>query len=141
MNNYLEKKIGFYNFLYDFESSKDLIELFANRLEVNYEIDKFLLSIIVVRIKEGELFSEVNNMIELLKKHARFDELKYKIRRLKSEVASGKSKYITEIIQSSIEEREKEMCEIEEKYIKPIDLVQERKRLVKQLCFKRFQPF
>ncbi|APR98609.1 hypothetical protein [Wolbachia endosymbiont of Folsomia candida] len=72
-------------------------------------------------------------MIELLTKYERFEELEYKIRRLKSELESGKSKYSTEVIQASIKEREKEMFEIEEKYIKPVNLVDERQRLVKQL--------
>lgn len=133
MKNYLKKKIGFYSFLCDFKFDKDPIELFANRPEANHEIDKFLLSMIMEKIEEEELLYEINGMIERLKKYEKFDEFEYKVRRLKSELESGEGKYSTEVIQSSIEEREKEMEEIKEKYIKPIDLVDERVRLVKQL--------
>ncbi|APR97848.1 hypothetical protein [Wolbachia endosymbiont of Folsomia candida] len=137
MKNYLEKKIRFCSFLCNFKFDKDPIELFANRSEVDYEIDKFLLSLITKKTKGEDLLSDINNMVELLKKHEKFEELEYKVRRLKSELESGKSKYPTEVIQSSIKEREKEMLEIEEKYIKPVNLVDERERLVKQLCFKK----
>ncbi|GFT91671.1 uncharacterized protein NPIL_553271 [Nephila pilipes] len=54
-------------------------------------------------------------MIETLKKHERFMELEYKVRRLKSELASGKSKYSDEVMKYSIEEREREMREIGDK--------------------------
>lgn len=133
MRNYLEKKMRFYSFLCNFKSDKDPIELFVSRLETDYEIDKFLLFLIMEKVEVEELLSKINGMIELLKKYERFNELEYKIRRLKSELESGKSKYSTQIIQASIKEREKEMLEIEGKYIKPIDLVDERQRLVKQL--------
>ncbi|APR97840.1 hypothetical protein [Wolbachia endosymbiont of Folsomia candida] len=133
MKNYLERKIGFCRFLCDFKFDEDPIELFANRSEVDYEIDKFLLSLITKKTKEEELLSEISSMIELLKKYEKFDGLEYKIRRLKSELESGKSKYSTEVIRDSIKEREKEMEKIKEKYIKSVDLIDERKRLVKQL--------
>ena len=133
MKNYLERKIRFCSFLCDCKFDKDPIELFANRSEVDYEIDKFLLSMITKKTKGEELLFQINSMIELLKKYEKFDELEYKIRRLKSELEHGKSRYPAEMIQGSIEEREKEMREIEEKYIKAIDLVEERRKLVKQL--------
>ncbi|WCR53350.1 MAG: hypothetical protein PG981_000372 [Wolbachia endosymbiont of Ctenocephalides orientis wCori] len=87
-------------------------------------------------LKKLEKKAGINNMIELLKKYEKFAEPEYKVRRLKSELASRKSKYSAEIIKDSIEEREREMNEIEEKYIKSNDLVGERKELVKQ--FIRF---
>ncbi|WP_168464811.1 hypothetical protein [Wolbachia endosymbiont of Ctenocephalides felis wCfeT] len=133
MKNYLENKIRLYGFLCGCKHNMDPIELFANRPEANYEIDKFLLSMIMEKIEEEELLSKINGMIELLKKYEKFNELEYKVRRLKLELESGKSKYSTEVIQDSIKEREKEMEEIEAKYIQPIDLVDERSRLVKQL--------
>lgn len=136
MINYLEKKIKFYSFLRDFQSSKDPVELFVSRSKADYEIDKFLLSLIVEEVEEEELIYKINGMIELLKKYEKFGELEYKIRRLKSELESDKSKYSTEVIHDSITEREKEILEIEEKYIKPTDLVSERVKLVKQLNFK-----
>lgn len=52
MKNYLEKKIKFYSFLCDFHSSEDPIELFANQPEVDYEIDKYLLSLIIEIIEK-----------------------------------------------------------------------------------------
>lgn len=133
MKNYLEKKIRFYSFLCDFKFDKDPIELFANQSEANYEVDKFLLSLIMEKTKEEGLLSEIDSMIKLLEKYERFDELEYKVRRLKSELESGKSKYPIDIIQASIEERESEMREIKEKYIKTNDLMIERRKLLEQL--------
>lgn len=79
------------------------------------------------------MLNEIKEMIELLKKHERFDELEYKVRRLKSELEGGKSKYPAEVIKTSIKEREREMREIEEKYVKVKDLSEERKKLLRQL--------
>ena len=95
-----------------------------------YQVDKFLLSVIAEKTKEKGLLSEIYGMIELFKKYERFDELEYKIRRLKSELESGKSKHPTEAILASIKEREKEVKEIE---INQADLVSKRKRLAEQL--------
>lgn len=136
MRNYLEKKIGFYNFVCNFKPNMDPIELFVNRPEADHEIDKFLLSMIMGKIEEEELLYEISGMIELLKKYEKFEELEYKVRRLKSELESGKSKYPIEVMQESVEAREKEMKEIEEKYIKPTDLAGGRERLVKLLGIK-----
>lgn len=133
MKNYLENKIRLYGFLCGCKHNMDPIELFANRPEADYEIDRLLLFVIMEKITEEELLSKINRMIELFKKYERFEELEYKVRRLKSELESGKSKYPTQIIQASIKGREKEMLEIEEKYIKPVNLVDERQKLVKQL--------
>ncbi|WCR54442.1 MAG: hypothetical protein PG981_001464 [Wolbachia endosymbiont of Ctenocephalides orientis wCori] len=133
MKIYLENKIRLYGFLCGCKNNMRAIELFANRPEDDYEIDRLLLFVIMEGVEEEELLQKINVMIKLLTKYERFEELEYKVRRLKSELESGKSKYPIEIMQASIEEREKEMLEIEEKYIKPVDLVDERKRLVKQL--------
>jgi hypothetical protein len=133
MKNYLEKKIRLYGFLCGCKNNMGAIELFANRPEADYEIDRLLLFLIVEKVEEEELLCKINGVIELLTKYERFEELEYKVRRLKSELESGKSKYPIEIVQESIEKREKEMREIEEKYIRPTDLVGERERLVKRL--------
>ncbi|NEV49220.1 hypothetical protein EUZ93_01695 [Wolbachia pipientis] len=55
------------------------------------------------------------------------------VRRLRSEFASGKSRYSAEVIRNSIVEREKEIREIEKKYVRPNDLISERRKLLKQL--------
>lgn len=141
MENYLEKKLKFCNFLCSNFSLlrtkpvaiEEVISLFAAQSNVDYQIDKFLLFLVAENLRGEELLSDVNNMVELLKKHEKFEELEYKVRRLKLELESGKSKRPIEVMQANIEKREKEMREIEEKYIVPIDLVDERERLVKQL--------
>ncbi|KLT23294.1 hypothetical protein wVul_0497 [Wolbachia endosymbiont of Armadillidium vulgare str. wVulC] len=139
MKNYLEKKIRFVSFLCDFKYQENPIESFASQADVDYQIDKFLLSLIAENTKEKELLSKINEMMELLEKHERFDELEYKVRRLKSELEGGKSKYLAEIMGASIKEREREMREIEEKYIRPRNLINERNDLLKQtLAFKRY---
>ncbi|WP_254229463.1 hypothetical protein [Wolbachia pipientis] len=130
MKNYLERKIRFYSFLCDFNVNENPVEWFVNRSEIDCGIDIFLLSLIKKEIKEEVLLSEIDNMIELLKKHEEFYELEYKIRRLKSEFESGKSKYTAAVIQTSIEEREKEMHNIE---IRSRDLISEKKKLVEHL--------
>ncbi|MFP3033747.1 MAG: hypothetical protein ACEY3M_22500, partial [Wolbachia sp.] len=94
---------------------------------------KLLLSFIVRDIEEKKLNSEISHMIELLEQHERFAELEYKVRRLRSEFANGKSRYSAEVIRNSIAEREKEMREIEKRYTRPYDLMTERKSLLKQL--------
>ncbi|OAM02898.1 hypothetical protein [Wolbachia endosymbiont of Dactylopius coccus] len=66
-------------------------------------------------LEEGELLSQINQMIELLMRQERFMELEYKVRRLKSELASGKSKYSDEVMKFIIEEREREMRGVEDK--------------------------
>ncbi|WP_410542331.1 hypothetical protein [Wolbachia endosymbiont of Tetranychus urticae] len=133
IQNYLEKKIRFYSFLCDFKVNENPVEWFVNRSELDCEIDIFLLCLIRREIKEEVLLSEIDNMIELLKKHEEFYELEYKIRRLKSELESSKSKYTAAVIQASIEERKKEMYNIEEKYIRSRDLINEKKRLISYL--------
>lgn len=141
MENYLEKKLKFCNFLcsnFNLLATKpvdieEVISLFAAQSNVDYQIDKLLLSLVAEDTEIKELLSDINNMVELLKKYEKFEELEYKVRRLKSELKNGKSKYPIEVMQASIEEREKEMKEIEEKYIKRVDLVDERRKLVKQL--------
>ncbi len=79
------------------------------------------------------MLNEINGMMELLEKHERFNELEYKVRRLKSELGRGKSKYPAEIIKAIIKEREREMRKIEEKYVKVKNLSEERKKLLRQL--------
>ncbi|MGL9762032.1 MAG: hypothetical protein ACR5LB_07685 [Wolbachia sp.] len=69
-------------------------------------------------------------MIEMLRKHERFVELEYKVRRLKSELASGKSKNSDEVIKFSIEEREREMEEVRDR---SNQLISEREKLLLRL--------
>ncbi len=141
MKNYLEKTIKFYSFLYsNFNllvanpaDVKAMVNLFAAQPNIDYQIDKLLLSFIVRGVKEEKLSSEINHMIELLEQHERFAELEYKVRRLRSEFASGKSRYSAEVIRNSIAEREKEMRESEKKYVRPNNLISERQKLLKQL--------
>ena len=66
-------------------------------------------------LEEGELRLQINQMIELLMRQERFMELEYKVRRLKSELASGKSKYSDEVMKFIMEEREREMRGVEDK--------------------------
>ncbi|GFR24152.1 uncharacterized protein TNCT_412291 [Trichonephila clavata] len=123
MKNYLEKNISLKRFVCNNVNIlvaepvdvQAMINLFIVQSGVNYKIDELLLIKIAEGLEEGELLSQVNQMIETLKKHERFMELKYKVRRLKSELASGKSKYSAEAMKSSIEEREREMREIGDK--------------------------
>ncbi|WP_265037039.1 hypothetical protein [Wolbachia endosymbiont (group A) of Anomoia purmunda] len=141
MKNYLVKTIKFYSFLCSNFSLlvanptdvKAMINLFATQPNIDYQIDKLLLSFIVRDVEEKKLNSEIKHMIELLEQHERFAELEYKVRRLRSEFASGKSRYSPEVIRNSIAEREKEMREIEKKYVRPNDLISERQKLLKQL--------
>jgi hypothetical protein len=91
------------------------------------------ISYIVKYVEEKKLNSEIKHMIELLEQHERFAELEYKVKRLRSEFACGKSRYSPEVIRNSIAEREKEMREIEKKYVRPNDLISERQKLLKQL--------
>ncbi|BET28005.1 hypothetical protein wCauATS_02070 [Wolbachia pipientis] len=141
MKNYLEKTIKFYSFLCsNFNllvanptDVKAMMNLFAAQPNIDYQIDKLLLSFIVRDVEEKKLNSEISHMIELLEQHERFAELEYKVRRLRSEFASGKSRYSAEVIRNSIAEREKEMREIEKRYTRPYDLMTERKSLLKQL--------
>ncbi|WP_265036313.1 hypothetical protein [Wolbachia endosymbiont (group A) of Anomoia purmunda] len=141
MKNYLEKTIKFYSFLCSNFSLlvanptdvKAMIDLFAAQPNIDYQIDKLLLSFIVRGVEEEKLSSKISHMIELLEQHERFAELEYKVRRLRSEFASGKSRYSAEVIRNNIAEREKEMREIEKKYIRPNDLISERQKLLKQL--------
>ncbi|AGJ98933.1 hypothetical protein wNo_05110 [Wolbachia endosymbiont of Drosophila simulans wNo] len=141
MKNYLVKTIKFYSFLCSNFSLlvanptdvKAIINLFATQPNIDYQIDKLLLSFIVKDVEEKKLNSEIKHMIELLEQHERFVELEYKVRRLRSEFACGKSRYSAEVIRNSIAEREKEMREIEKKYVRPNDLISERQKLLKQL--------
>jgi hypothetical protein len=140
MESHLDNELRFYGFLcsnFNLLATKPIdikaiIGLFKAQSDVNYQIDKLLLSLIAESVRKEELLEKINNMIELLEKHEKFAELEYKVGRLKSELASGKSKYSAEVIKASIEERENEMKEIEEKYIKPIDLIVERRKLLEQ---------
>ncbi|MFP3015845.1 MAG: hypothetical protein ACEY3B_06180 [Wolbachia sp.] len=140
MKNYLEKTIKFYSFLCsNFNllvtnptDVKAMIDLFAAQPNIDYQIDKLLLSFIVRDVEEEKLSSEISHMIELLEQHERFSELEYKVRRLRSEFASGKSRYSAEVIRNSIAEREKEMREIEKRYITLHNLISERQKLLKQ---------
>ncbi|MDR0773448.1 MAG: hypothetical protein LBE46_03970 [Wolbachia pipientis] len=141
MKNYLEKTIKFYSFLCsNFNllvasptDVKAIVNLFAAQPNIDYQIDKLLLSFIVKDVKEKNLSSEISYMIALLEQHERFAELEYKVRRLRSEFASGKSRYSAEVIRNSIAEREKEIRGIEKKYVRPNDLISERQKLLKQL--------
>lgn len=80
-------------------------------------------------LEEGELRLQINQMIELLMRQERFLELEYKVRRLKSELASGKSKYSDEVMKFIIEEREREMKGVEDK---SDQIISEREKLFKQ---------
>ncbi|OEY86494.1 hypothetical protein BIY23_03645 [Wolbachia pipientis] len=133
MENYLKKKLKFYNFLnyarINEKSLYGLIELFRVQTEIDYQIDMLLLSLILEKIVEKELCAQVNSMIGLLAKYERVDELKYQIRKLQTELISKKNGYSKEIIQFSIEERESEMREIEA----CIKLTDEGVKLLKEL--------
>lgn len=135
MKNYLEKNISLKRFVcnnVDVLIAKPvdiraMINLFIVQSGVNYKIDELLLIKIAEGLEEG---SQINQMIETLKKHERFVELEYKVRRLKSELASGKSKYSAEAMKSSIEEREREMREIGDK---SNQIISEREELLSRL--------
>ncbi|WP_353272466.1 hypothetical protein [Wolbachia endosymbiont (group A) of Urophora cardui] len=105
-----------------------MINLFIVQSGVNYKIDELLLIKIAEGLEEGELRSQINQMIETLKKHERFVELEYKVRRLKSELASGEEQ--AEAMKSSIEEREREMKEIGNK---SDQVIREREKLLSRL--------
>ncbi|RDD34331.1 hypothetical protein Wcon_01602 [Wolbachia endosymbiont of Cylisticus convexus] len=79
-------------------------------------------------LEEGELRSQINQMIETLKKNERFVELEYKVRRLESELASGEEQ--AEAMKSSIKEREREMREIGDK---SNQVIREREKLLSKL--------
>lgn len=123
MKNYLQKNISLKRFVCsnvkvlvaEPVDVRAMINLFIVQSAVNYKIDELLLIKIAEGLEEGELRSQINQMIETLKKHERFVELEYKVRRLKSELASGKSKYSGEVMKFIIEEREREMRGIEDK--------------------------
>ncbi len=123
MKNYLEKNISLKRFVCsnvdvlvaEPVNVRAMINLFIVQSGVNYKIDELLLVKIAEGLEEGELRSQINQMIETLKKHERFVELEYKVRRLKSELASGKSKYSDEVMKFIIEEREREMRGVEDK--------------------------
>jgi hypothetical protein len=135
MKSYLEKEISFTRFVCSNINSlvarpvdvQAVINLFIAQPCVDYKIDVLLLTKIAENLEDGELLSQINQMIELLEKHERFVELEYKIRSLKSELASGKIKYTDEFMQSSIKERESEMREIEEE---SNQLISEREKLL-----------
>lgn len=99
---------------------------------MNYKIDELLLIKIAEGLEGGELHREINQMIETLKKHERFVELEYKVKRLKSELASGESKYSDEVIKSSIKERERER-EMREIGDKSDQVIKEREKLLSRL--------
>ncbi|WP_353277796.1 hypothetical protein [Wolbachia endosymbiont (group A) of Agelastica alni] len=136
MKNYLEKNISLKRFVcsnVDILVAKPvnvraMINLFIVQSGVNYKIDELLLIKIAEGLEEGELLSQINQMIETLKKHERFMELEYKVRRLKSELASGEEQ--TEAMKSSIEEREREMREIGDK---SNQVIREREKLLSRL--------
>ncbi|GFQ94753.1 uncharacterized protein TNCT_502721 [Trichonephila clavata] len=138
MKNYLEKNISLKRFVCSNVNIlvakpvdvRAMINLFIVQSGVNYKIDELLLIKIAEGLEEGELLSQINQMIETLKKHERFVELEYKVRRLKSELASGKSKYSAEAMKSSIEEREREMREIGDK---SNQIISEREELLSRL--------
>ncbi|WP_264719137.1 hypothetical protein [Wolbachia endosymbiont (group A) of Lasioglossum morio] len=137
MKNYLEKNISLKRFVcnnVDVLIAKPvdiraMINLFIVQSGVNYKIDELLLIKIAEGLEEGELLSQINQMIETLKKHERFMELEYKVRRLKSELASGESKYSDEVMKFIIEEREREMRGVEDK---SDQIISEREKLFKQ---------
>lgn len=136
MKNYLEKNISLKRFVcnnVDVLIAKPvdiraMINLFIVQSGVNYKIDELLLIKIAEGLEEGELRSQINQMIETLKKHERFVELEYKVRRLKSELASGEEQ--AEAMKSSIEEREREMKEIGNK---SDQVIREREKLLSRL--------
>jgi len=138
MKNYLEKNISLKRFVcnnVDVLIAKPtdvraMINLFIVQSGVNYKIDELLLIKIAESLEEGELLSQINQMIETLKKHEGFMELEYKVKRLKSELASGKSKYSAEAMKSSIEEREREMREVGDK---SDQVIREREKLLSRL--------
>ncbi|WP_264706712.1 hypothetical protein [Wolbachia endosymbiont (group B) of Archips podanus] len=138
MKDYLEKNISLKRFVcsnVDILIAKPvdvrtMINLFIVQSGANYKIDELLLIKIAEGLEEGELRSEINQMIETLKKHEKFIELEYKVRRLKSEFASGESRYSAEVMKSSIEEREREMREIGDK---SNQVIREREKLLSRL--------
>ncbi|MCM1002400.1 hypothetical protein [Wolbachia pipientis] len=138
MKNYLEKNISLKRFVcsnVDVLIAKPVdmqavVNLFIVQSGVNYKIDELLLIKIAEGLEEGELLSQINQMIETLREHERFVELEYKVRRLKSELASGKSKYSDEVIKFSIEEREREMGEIGDR---SNQVISEREKLLSRL--------
>ncbi len=137
MKNYLEKNISLKRFVCSNVNIlvaepvdvRAMINLFIAQSEVNYKIDELLLIKIAGALEEGELRLQINQMIELLMRQERFMELEYKVRRLKSELASGKSKYSDEVMKFIIEEREREMRGVEDK---SDQIISERKKLFKQ---------
>ncbi|WP_265026407.1 hypothetical protein [Wolbachia endosymbiont (group A) of Bibio marci] len=137
MKNYLEKNISLKRFVCSNVNIlvaepvdvRAMINLFIAQSEVNYKIDELLLIKIAGALEEGELRLQVNQMIELLMRQERFVELEYKVRRLKSELASGKSKYSDEVMKFIIEEREREMRGVEDK---SDQIISEREKLFKQ---------
>ncbi|MGL5028898.1 MAG: hypothetical protein ACRC6C_02145 [Wolbachia pipientis] len=138
MKNYLEKNISLKRFVCSNVNIlvakpvnvRAMINLFIVQSGVNYKIDELLLIKIAEGLEEGELLSQINQMIETLKKHERFMELEYKVRRLKSELASGKSKYSDEFMKFIIEEREREMRVVEDK---SDQIISEREKLLSRL--------
>lgn len=138
MKNYLEKNISLKRFVCsnvnilvaEPTDVRAMINLFIVQSGVNYKIDELLLVKIAEGLEEGELRLQINQMIETLKKHERFVELEYKVRRLKSELASGKSKYSDEVMKFIIEEREREMREIGDK---SDQIISEREKLLSRL--------
>ncbi|WP_265040054.1 hypothetical protein [Wolbachia endosymbiont (group A) of Trypoxylon clavicerum] len=137
MKNYLEKNISLKCFVCsnvkvlvaEPVDVRAMINLFIAQSEVNYKIDELLLIKIAGALEEGELRLQINQMIELLMRQERFLELEYKVRRLKSELASGKSKYSDEVMKFIIEEREREMRGVEDK---SDQIISEREKLFKQ---------
>ncbi|MDX5461987.1 MAG: hypothetical protein O7157_00150 [Wolbachia endosymbiont of Tetragnatha montana] len=138
MKNYLEKNISLKRFVCSNVNIlvakpvnvRAMINLFIVQSGANYKIDELLLIKIAEGLEEGELLSQINQMIETLKKHERFVELEYKVKRLKSELASGESKYSAEVINFSIKEREREMREIGDK---SNQVIREREKLLSRL--------
>lgn len=138
MKNYLEKNISLKRFVCsnvnvlvaEPTDVRAMINLFIVQSGVNYKIDELLLIKIAESLEEGELRLQINQMIELLMRQERFMELEYKVRRLKSELASGKSKYSAEVMKSSIEEREREMREVGDK---SDQVIREREKLLSRL--------
>ncbi|WP_341816485.1 hypothetical protein [Wolbachia endosymbiont (group A) of Agelastica alni] len=137
MKNYLEKNISLKRFVCSNVNIlvaepvdvRAMINLFIAQSGVNYKIDELLLIKIAGALEEGELCLQINQMIELLMRQERFLELEYKVRRLKSELASGKSKYSDEVMKFIIEEREREMRGVEDK---SDQIISEREKLFKQ---------
>ena len=137
MKNYLEKNISLKRFVCsnvkvlvaEPVDVRAMINLFIAQSEVNYKIDELLLIKIAGALEEGELRLQINQMIELLMRQERFLELEYKVRRLKSELASGKSKYSDEVMKFIIEEREREMRGVEDK---SDQIISEGEKLFKQ---------